>query len=80
MATATVSPRPAWPGIRKSLGNPIVATFAILIYLAVVISILISLNRADLWYPFYSLVTFPAFVLSPYVIMASKCREPSRRC
>lgn len=51
--------------------NPTVATILILIYLAVTIIVLRSLDRSNIYFPTLSTIAFPAFVLSPFFILAS---------
>ncbi len=58
-------------GPRQFFRNPTVAVVGILIYLAVVLSILLSLNHSNLWFPIYSTLAFPAFILSPHLILAT---------
>src|SRR5690606_11042437 len=51
--------------------NPTVATVLIIAYLAVTIIVLRSLDRANIYFPTLSTIAFPAFVLSPFIIMAA---------
>lgn len=69
MATVTAT-QPAGAA-RPWYKNPTAATVLILAYLAVTIIALRSLNRSDIYFPTYSTLAFPAFVLSPFIILAS---------
>jgi branched-chain amino acid transport system permease protein len=51
--------------------RPNTALAAISIYLVVVIVVLFSLNRAELLFPTFSTLAFPALVLSPFLILAA---------
>ncbi len=61
--------------IAGTLGNwlkrPAVALPTLIVYLILVFSALLSLDRADLWFSLQSTLIFPLFVLSPMVILAS---------
>ena len=70
MATVTSTTRPP-EAARVWYKNPTVATVFILVYLAVTIIALRSLDRANIYFPTLSTIAFPAFVLSPFLIMAS---------
>ncbi len=72
MTTETLPRRSSPVDPRQWFRNPTIAAIGILIYLAIVLSVLLSLNHATLWFPLYSMLAFPAFILSPYLIMASK--------
>jgi branched-chain amino acid transport system permease protein len=70
MATQSV-PKPQTSSFLDILKNPTIATPLILVYLAVVVFVLVTLNRADLMFPTWSTLAFPLFILSPFVIMAA---------
>lgn len=70
MATTYSPPQPV-AGVRGWFSRPAVATVLVIAYIAVTILVLVSLNRADTWFPTYSMIAFPAFVLSPFLILAS---------
>lgn len=69
MATVTAA-QSAGP-TRPWYKNPTIATVLILAYLAVTITLLRSLDRSNIYFPTFSTIAFPAFVLSPFLIMAA---------
>src|SRR5690242_13955414 len=71
MATVTSTSPQATGSFREIISRPWVATALVIAYIAVTVIVLLSLNRADVWFPMYSTIAFPAFVLSPFVILAS---------
>jgi branched-chain amino acid transport system permease protein len=56
---------------RDWIRQPRIAGVLIIAYIATAVAILISLDRGFLLFPLWSTLTFPPFVLSPFVIMAS---------
>jgi branched-chain amino acid transport system permease protein len=58
-------------GLAGLLRNPFVSGGIALVYIIIVIVLLLSLNRSDVLFPLYSMIVFPAFVLSPIVILRS---------
>lgn len=75
MATYSLSQKqkPEQRNWREAL--PVVFAIA---YVLIVFSLLRSLNRADLWFPTYSAILFPLFVISPFIIFALKIPMPLR--
>ncbi|MDZ4770725.1 MAG: branched-chain amino acid ABC transporter permease [Chloroflexota bacterium] len=73
MTTINRSPQPTQKprGFWEWLRHPLVAAFFIVLYLVIAVGALLSLDRADTLFPLYSLIVFPAFVMSPMVILAS---------
>src|SRR5690554_5239117 len=70
MATVTTSP-PLPLGWRARLGEPRTALALVGAYLVVVLGVLFSLNRDDVWFLVYGMFAFPAFVLSPLIILSA---------
>ncbi len=69
MATYSLSQKqkPEQRNWREAL--PIIFAIA---YVLIVFSLLRGLNRGDLWFPTYSAILFPLFVISPFIIFALK--------
>jgi branched-chain amino acid transport system permease protein len=58
-------------GLSGLLRNPLISGGLALAYVIIVMLLLLSLRRSDLLFPLYSMIVFPAFVLSPVVILRS---------
>jgi branched-chain amino acid transport system permease protein len=74
MTMNTSIPAPAMkqnPSFREWIRQPRIAGTLIVAYLAVVILILFKLDRTTVLFPLWSTLTFPPFILSPFVILAS---------
>src|SRR5215207_679358 len=69
MATATTISEPSSGGLREFISRPWVATMLVIAYIAATMLVLLSLNRRDTWFPTYSTIAFPAFILSPFLIL-----------
>lgn len=59
---------------RAALKRPAVVGSLLVAYILVAVLVLNSLDRSNLWFPFYSTLTFPALVLSPFIILAVPVR------
>src|SRR5690606_2778661 len=71
MATVTSAAQQPIRALRNWAARPAVATALILLYLAVVLLVLRGLDRRHLWFPTFSTLAFPAFVLSPFIVMSA---------
>lgn len=65
---AAVSEAGARSGFWGRFLSPTSAAVFLIVYLAVVIGLLLSLDRASLWFSIQSTIVFPAFILSPLLI------------
>ncbi len=70
MTTNSVSQSP-WAGVRTTIRQPVVAGVLLVAYIVAALLILNGLDRANLWFSFYSTLAFPALVLSPFIILAA---------
>ena len=62
--------------LRSRLSNPIVAGILLVAYIAVVILLLLGLDRANPIFPLLSSIFFPPFILSPFVVLAVPISRP----
>ncbi len=81
MAINTHAPTPGVgepTSLRAWIRQPRIAGGLIVAYLAIVIFILVTLDRANLLFPLWSTLAFPPFVIAPFVILASPLTRRSK--
>jgi branched-chain amino acid transport system permease protein len=69
MTTLSTSRQPDAPSVWHK--NPTLVTALLVAYIVATMLVLRSLDRTTLWFPTLSTIAFPAFVLSPFLILAS---------
>ncbi|NWG16806.1 MAG: branched-chain amino acid ABC transporter permease [Chloroflexi bacterium] len=70
MAANSVRQTP-WTTVRATLKRPVVAGAMLIFYIVAAVVILSSLDRGNLWFPFYSTLLFPTLILSPFFVLAA---------
>ncbi len=70
MAIASKSKTPTSP-LQTALQNPVIAGAGLAVYLAVVIYVLLTLDRRNTWFPLHTTLAFPPLVIAPFLIMGS---------
>jgi branched-chain amino acid transport system permease protein len=70
--TQSASPRTRWNELLK---NPVSSLIIVVLYIVVALGVLFSLKRSDYMFYVYSTCAFPAFVLSPFLILSTGLRR-----
>lgn len=69
MTTKSLSPESP-SGLRAFFGQPLVAMPLLIAYVAAAVAVLLSLDRASIYFPLFSMLAFPLLALSPFVVLS----------